>query len=517
MTWSTLLLVSLVLSHIRNYGIAQFSRDFNTDLVKSFLSKLLYLPKRFFDSKKTGDLITRMEDVEGIEETATKWIEDGFLSLFTIIVSIILLFIYDLQLASINLFLLPILFSVVLILRKKVIQKQRAALISHALNNANYVDAITGIDTIKNQRLEMKFSRHALNFYQNFRKKVFESDKVNMNFGLAIQFLVFLTTILIISFSSVKVLSGSLEIGNMLAIISIASIASTNTTSLAFTYIDFEEAKIAFERMYELIDQKTEEGLSEYSFEPAVHNVLSISDLTFSFRGQTSLFSKISLDLEQGKIISLLGESGGGKTTLINLIGALYTPNSGSIRYNQQSIFKDPLNWRQSIGVVPQDIKVFNTSFWENVSLASIGTHDHEARRNVEQLIKSYELDFILKSLPFGLDTVLGEGGIPLSGGQKKLLGLIRALYTEPLVLLLDEVTSSLDRGNVLLIYALLDKLKLEIPILQITHNVLMASMSDYIYILQGGSIAAHGTPTELMLSKNLYSDSANTSSVFVS
>lgn len=506
-TWSVLLLISIVLSHVRNYGIAQFSRDFNTDLITGFFSKLLYLPKRFFDSKKTGDLITRMEDVEGIEETATKFIEDGILSLFTVIVSIVLLFIYDLELAVINLFLLPILFGVVLILRKKVMQKQRAMLISHALNNANYVDAITGIDTIKNQQLEMRFSKHALKFYQNFRKKVFESDKVNMNFGLVIQFFVFLTTILIISVSSIKVLSGTLEIGNMLAIISIASIASTNTTGLAFTYIDFEEAKIAFERMHELIDQKTEEGQTRYSFESTTHNMLSVHDLSFSFRGQSNVLSKISMDLEQGKITSLLGESGGGKTTLMNLISAMYTPNSGSIRYNNQSIFKDALNWRRSIGVVPQEIKVFNASFWENVSLESIGTDDVKSRKKVELLLKSNQLDFLVKSLPSGLDTILGEGGIQLSGGQKKVLGLIRAIYTEPMVLLLDEFSSSLDRKTLTIIKALLNRLKEEIPILQITHNVLIATKSNYIYIMENGTIKEQGTPSELMLSNNLYSD----------
>ena len=506
-TWSTLLLISLILGHVRNYGIAQFSRDFNTDLIRGFFSKLLYLPKRFFDSKKTGDLMTRMEDAEGIEETATKWIEDGFLSSFTVTISLVLLFIYDLELAMINLLLLPVLFGAVLLLRKRVKQKQRAALASHAINNSNYVDAITGIDTIKNQQLELRFSKHALAFYQSFRKKVFESDKVNMNFGLVIQFFVLTSTVMIISISSIKVLIGSLEIGNMLAIISIASIASANTMDLAFTYIDFEEAKIAFERMHELVDQKTEEVKSKYTFESTAHNVLAIRDLSFSFRGQSNALSNISMDLEQGKMTTLLGESGGGKTTLMNLISAMYSPNSGSIRFNQQSIFRDILNWRQSIGVVPQEIKVFNASFWENISLESIGTDDEDAKRKVQQLMKKHQIDFLLRDLPFGLETTLGEGGIQLSGGQKKILGLIRAIYSKPMLLLLDELSTSLDRKNLILINDLLNRLKTQIPILQITHDTLIASKSDYIYILENGKIMEQGTPDELMLSDNLYSD----------
>lgn len=506
-TWSTLLLISMILGHVRNYGIAQFSRDFNTDLIRGFFSKLLYLPKRFFDSKKTGDLMTRMEDVEGIEETATKWVEEGVLSIFTLFVSIILLFIYDVELALISVLLLPLLFAIVLILRKKAISKQREAVVSHALNNANYVDAITGIDTIKRQQLEVKFSKNALRLYRTFRKKVFASEKVNLNFGLVVQFFVFATTVLIISISSIKVLAGSLEIGNMLAIIAITSIASANTTGLAFTYLDFEEAKIAFERMHELINQKTEESTCKYSFEATSHNVISIHNLSFSFPGQQEMLSDISMELEQGKLVTLFGDSGSGKTTLLNLMSTLYRPHAGRILFNGHNVYKNALDWRSRIGVVPQEIKVFNASFWENINLEALGTPNRKGRAQVESLIKTHGLEDLFTGLPFGLDTVLGEGGVRLSGGQSKILGLLRAIFNQPLLLLLDELTSSLDHKNVVLIQKLIQALKTDIPILQITHSRMTASESDFLYLLEKGEIKYEGPPKTLFSKDNRFDE----------
>lgn len=505
--WSVFLLLSLGLSYMRNHAIALFSRDFNSDLVNRFFGKLLYLPKPFFDSKKTGDLVTRLEDVEGIEESATRWIEDGLIGLLVVLVAIGLLFVYSVQLALINLFLLPMLFGVILMLRKKVNTSQREAMVSHAVNNANYVDAITGVDIIKARQAELKFSKYALKLYEAFRNKVFLAEKVNMNFDGVVQLLVLVITIAVVGVSSMKVLSGDMQMGNFLAIISISSIASINTTNLAFAYIDFEQAKISFDRMHDLVGQRTEGLNTEKPLLIKSKNTLSVENVSFSFPGQPALLNSISLVLEEGKLVTLLGDSGGGKSTLINLISTLYYPDAGVISFNDQNVHESPLNWRRLIGVVPQETKVFNATFWENVTVKSIGEENEIARARVEQLIDIHQLSPFVQGFHHGVDTVLGENGVRLSGGQKKILGLIRALYNHPKVLLLDEVTASLDRKNQALVGEILQRLKLQIPILQITHDAIIATHSDYIYMLSDGKISVQGTPQALMEEDSLLND----------
>lgn len=505
--WSVFLLLSLGLSYMRSHTIALFSRDFNSDLVNRFFGKLLYLPKPFFDSKKTGDLVTRLEDVEGIEESATKWVEDGLIGFLVVLVALGLLFVYSVQLALITLFLLPMLFGVILMLRKKVNTSQREAMVSHALNNANYVDAITGVDIIKARQAELKFSKYALKLYKAFRNKVFLAEKVNMNFDGVVQFLVLVITIAVVGVSSMKVLAGDMQMGNFLAIISISSIASINTTNLAFAYIDFEQAKISFDRMHDLVGQRTEGLNDEKPLLIRSKNVLSIENLSFSFPGQPALLNDVSLTLEEGRLVTLLGDSGGGKSTLINLISTLYHPDAGVISFNDQNVHQSPLNWRRLIGVVPQETKVFNATFWENVSVKSIGEENEMARARVEQLIDIHHLSAFVQGFHDGVDTVLGENGVRLSGGQKKILGLIRALYNHPKALLLDEVTASLDRKNQALVREILQKLKQRIPILQITHDAIVATHSDYIYMLSDGKIKIQGTPQALIEEGGLFND----------
>lgn len=505
--WSVFLIVSLGLSYVRSHSIAVFSRDFNADLVNRFFGKLLYLPKQFFDSKKTGDLVTRLEDVEGIEESATKWVEDGLIGFLVILVALGLLFVYSVQLALINLLLLPLLFGVILLLRKKVNTSQREAMVSHAVNNANYVDAITGVDIIKVRQAELKFSNYALKLYSAFRNKVYLAEKVNMNFDGVVQMLVLMITIAVVGVSSMNVLSGDTQMGNFLAIISISSIASFNTTNLAFAYIDFEQAKLSFERMHDLVGQRTEGLIEEKALIIKSKNSLKVERLAFSFPGQPELLTNVSLLLEQGRLVTLLGDSGGGKSTLINLMSTLYSPDTGVIRFNDQDVHQSQLNWRRLIGVVPQDTKVFNATFWENVSIKSIGEENEMARARVEQLIDMHELSSFIEKFRDGLDTVLGENGVRLSGGQMKILGLLRALYNHPKVLLLDEVTASLDRKNQTLVREILQRLKLQIPILQITHSPLIAHQSDYIYLLNKGKTRVHGTPDELLIGENFFNE----------
>ncbi|MBO3699788.1 ABC transporter transmembrane domain-containing protein [Roseivirga sp. E12] len=504
--WAFLLLLALGVSYLRNYSLAIFSREVNASLIKEFFGKLLYLPKPFFDSKKTGDLVVRLEDVEDIEESASKWIEDGFISLLVVLVALGLLFIYSTQIALINSVLLPLLFGVILLLKGRIKKSQRQAMASHAANNANYIDAITGMNTIKLRQAEVRFTKHALKLYRSFRNKVFRAERVNMDFGLLVQLLAISITIAVIAISSIQVLYGSLQMGNFLAIISITSIASINTTNLAYAYIDFEQARISFERMHELVGQRTEDVSDPGPLLLRSKNSLFIKSVSFSFPGQAELLKSVSMQLDSGKICVLLGEIGSGKSTLLNVISTLYQPDQGVIMFNDQNVHEFPTNWRRVIGLVPQETKIFNTTFWQNVGVKSIGEENDMARTRVEHLIDQHGFGPIVDALPLGIDTVLGENGVKLSGGQKRILGLMRALYTKPSVLLLDEVTTSLDQNCLNLVTEILKKAKLSMPILQITHSPVVASQADYVYLLEKGKTEVHGTPDQLLERDNFFS-----------
>uniref|UniRef100_UPI004047DBA2 peptidase domain-containing ABC transporter n=1 Tax=Roseivirga sp. TaxID=1964215 RepID=UPI004047DBA2 len=500
-----LILFSIAFSYLRYLSLIEFGKKFNIDLIRLFFSRLLYLPKRFFDSRKIGDFVTRLEDTQVIESTLTQIIGAGSVSILTILLSLVILFAYDSHIAVINVLVLPLLFTSILVLRKRMISAQRNSMILDSLNNSNYVDTISGIDTIKGQNKEESFFNKTVNIFSSYQNHTAIAAKKALVFQILIQLIVFFNTIIIISLSSFKVLNGDLEMGNLLAIISISAIASSNTSNLALSYVGILQSKIAFERINNLMTQKMEarEVINHRSLNEIKSLVLK--NIDFSFPGRLPLFKNINIELEIGRITSLIGESGSGKSTLFNLIQRFYTINSEKLICNGNELTLDVLTWRKSLGVVPQEIKVFNSTLLENITLEN-DTHE-SSRVRVLSLFEKYGLQFFLDQMPFGLKTLVGEEGIDLSGGQKQLLGLLRALYGDPKLLLLDESTSALDRLTEKHILGILELLKSEMPIFLITHRIMTAAKTDYIYILDNQMIIDHGTPRELSQYPNMFSD----------
>ena len=236
--------------------------------------------------------------------------------------------------------------------------------------------------------------------------------------------------------------------------------------------------------------------------------VVTTRNLSYSFPGQDLLFSNLSLTFKREEITTILGETGVGKSTLINLIQLLYRPDEGEITYNHKIVNNHPFLWRKAIGVVPQEVKLFNARLWQNISLESVGTNDIITHRErVQKLVNEYHAFSFIEKMPQGLDTMLGEGGIVLSGGQKQLLGLARALINKPKFLILDEPTSSLDKKTEHLVLNLISELKKNIPILLVTHNIITASKTDYIYILDNHCVDIHGIPSDLRQFPNFFSN----------
>lgn len=249
-----------------------------------------------------------------------------------------------------------------------------------------------------------------------------------------------------------------------MAIIGISSSLLSSITNLALASIPIQEARVAFDRMFEysslqkeLTDGETMEEL----------NSIEIKNIDFRFNGRSRLLNNVSLHLEKGKIVCLLGESGSGKTTLTEILQKNYLPENGQIIINQNlDLKKISMNdWRKNVSIVPQNIQLFNGNILENIIL------DEQIDEQKLLNIISLGFDEFINALPQGFQTLVGEEGINLSGGQKQLLGWMRALYHNPQFLILDEPTSSLDEKNRIFIYNLIQKLKSEKIIFIISHH----------------------------------------------
>jgi ATP-binding cassette, subfamily C, bacteriocin exporter len=499
---TVLLLARVGFMILREFFLLQQSKDFNNRINNQFYSSLLHLPKPFFDTRKIGELVARLNDTSRIQSVIKMLASNLVIDVLVSIISIIFLFIYSWQVALISLISLPIYFSIIYRSNSKIIAAQQQVMQEYAYNESNYIASIQGIATIKNHNRQEVFEKVNVSVFGNFQEMIFNLGKINIQLswqsGLSSVF--FLIGILI--YTSISVFNKEMKLGELMAVLGISGSLLPSIANLALISIPINEAKIAFNRMFEFasIEKEKKEGIVISALES-----IQIKNLSFRFAGQSQLFSNINIEIEKGKLSAIVGESGSGKSTLGQILQRFYGYEKGEIIINNQHQLSeiDLKNYRDLIGVIPQEITIFNGNVIDNILLGKTETIE-----NIMLFIQEYGFDFYFNQLPEGLATLLGEEGINLSGGQKQIIALARALYKNPQLLILDEATSAMDRNTEQFTINLLQKVKKECAIFFISHRLnMLKNIADTIYILENKSITISGGHHLIMETNNFYSD----------
>lgn len=495
-----ILLAKNGLAYVRSTFLITQSKDFNNRMISSFFKSLLDLPKSFFDSKKTGEMIARMNDTRRIQSTVSSLVGNLLIEFLVIITSLVGVFVYSIPIGFIVLGFVPIYLLILWKLNRPIITAQKDVMASYAMNESNYVDVITGISEVKSTGSMSLFHKTTTFLYNTFQEKVFSLGRIQIRFGILTEFTGILLLLSVISYSSVLVLQGQLLLGSMMAILTLSGSVGPALSRIAIFNIQMQEAKVAFNRMEEFTGLDAEDGKGKLL---TTFSSLNIESLHFNYPGSLSLLSNIEMRIQKGKITSLLGESGSGKSTILQLIQRFYAPQNGKILIEGKGLDSyDLTSCREATGVVPQDITIFNNYLLFNIAL----TDDPKKIEGVVEWCKSHGFNKYFEKFPQGYMTLLGEEGANISGGQKQLVGLARALYKNPKLLLVDEGTSAMDRDTEKFVMGLLQKIKKETAILMVTHRLQTALASDSLYLLEQGSIADSGTPSELIKRENFFS-----------
>jgi ATP-binding cassette, subfamily C, bacteriocin exporter len=504
---TVLLLARSGLASLRGFFLIRQGMDFNNRIIGKFYSSLLRLPKSFFDTRKTGDLIARMNDTRRIQTTISIISGNIIIDLLLVIVSTVFVFVYSATLGFVVIGSIPVYMGIVYFFNDKIIRSQKEVMSSYGFTESHYVDTIQGIATVKSSNSENFFETVNKQVYGFFQNKIFDLGKLNIRFGLLSEVTGVIFMILVFGVSSWMVLDKTLQLGEMVALLSMAGSIMPSINRLVAANFQIQEARVAFDRMFEftsvLPEQSEEKDLSVVSLK-TVEQVL-IKNISFRFAGRKQILKNISLELNKGEMIALLGESGGGKSTFTQLLQKFYLPETGVVEVNGINLSNvNTSMWRDSIGVVPQDIKIFNGNLLYNITLS-------DQPKDFEAAIKFCQglgFEQYFKSFPQVYLTLLGEEGINISGGQRQLVALARALFRNPQLLILDEATAAMDKNTENFVLQLLLKLKSEMAVLLVTHRIKSARMADRIYILEEGKISASGTPTTLLNTDNFYSES---------
>ncbi len=502
-----LLLLRSGIGYIRQLFLLRQTRDFNVRIIRFFYSSLLSLPKPFFDTRKTGELISRMNDTARIQQTVSNVFTSFTIEAVVILITTIALMFYHLQLGLLSLLWLPVFGLIVYRYNKPLIEGQQKVMSTYALNESNYIDTIQGVGVIKLANAEARFTEQTLGVYHVFQEKRFELGQLVNRFGTYSQIAGSVFIVGLIVFSSLLVLRNSISIGTVMAVIQLIGMAMASASSIALINIVLQEAKVALDRMqeftalppeYDPLEEKEKRTLVSF-------DSLEITDLDFRFTGRPLLLDHLSFNIKRGEIIAILGESGSGKSTLLQIIQRFYLPESGTLLVNGVPLHEFSIpEWRKIIGVVPQDVKLFNASLLENILLRPVEEADMAP---LGSFFEEHGFNKPFSKLAGGYHTLLGEEGINISGGQQQLVALARALYHRPQLLLLDEATSAMDRFTEQTILKLLLAIRPHTSTIIITHRPKTASIADRIYILENGQFSVSGSPDELLKSKNFYSE----------
>jgi ATP-binding cassette, subfamily C, bacteriocin exporter len=499
---TVLLLARVGIGALREYFLLQQSKDFNNRINTNFFSSLLQLPKPFFDTRKIGELVARLNDTQRVQRVIKMLASSLVIDVLVSIISMVFLFMYSWKIGLIALLSVPIYFYIIYRSNKKIINSQKEVMQSYAFNESNYINTIQGIATIKNDNKQEVFNKTNEVVFANFQEKMFNLGKINITLswqsGLASVF--FLIGVLI--YTSIQVFNKEIKLGELMAILGIVGSLMPSIANLALISIPINEAKIAFNRMYEFasIEKEKEEGKPI-----TVINSISIQNLSFRFAGRSELFTNVNLNIEKGKIVAIVGESGSGKSTIGQILQRFYSFESGTIIVNNQYNLNEIeiKSYRNLIGVIPQEITIFNGNVVDNILLGEIDTPE-----NIMQFLNYFGFDTYFNQFPQGLATILGEEGINLSGGQKQIIALARVLYKKPQFLILDEATSAMDRNTENFTMNLLNKIKPNCAIFFISHRLnALKNNADIIYILENKTISKFGTHENLMISDNFYSN----------
>jgi len=484
------------------------------DLRSDLYSHIQLLPLRWFDNRATGDLMTRViEDVNSVERVLIDGIEQGVVAVLQIVIVVAVMFYWNAKLALLALVPLPLL--IVGALAYTLTAHRRYRLQRRAASNINALlhDNLAGVRQIKSFAREREEHARFNRASDQLRHATLVVMRTWAIYSPSMSMFEAIGALLVLGFGSHDVLTGSLQLGDLIGILMLMAFLYDPISRLHQLNQLVQAGRAAGERVFEILDEDAEPGFVAGVGDPGTAAIgrgysgrvigdIRYEDVNFSYVDGLSALRRISFHALPGTTTALVGATGAGKSTLVNLLVRFYEFDSGQIYVDDKPVREyDLRSLREAIGVVTQESFLFNGSIRENLLMGKPSATDAELWRAVD----AANARQFIERLPQGLESVVGERGVKLSVGEKQRLSIARALLKDPPILVLDEATASVDTATERLIQEALEHLMANRTSIVIAHRLSTIVGADQILVLDHGRVVERGTHEELLVLDQKY------------
>lgn len=490
---------------IRQYLAQWTSNKILYDIRKKLYNHLQALSARFYANNQVGQVISRViNDVEQTKDFILTGLMNIWLDCITIIIALSIMFFLDVKLTLAALFIFPFYILTVYVFfgRLRKLTRERSQALAEVQGFLH--ERVQGISVVKSFAIEDNEAKNFDKKNTNFLTRALKHTRWNAYSFAAINTVTDIGPIIVIGVGAYLDISGSITVGTLAAFVGYLELLFGPLRRLVASFTTLTQSFASMDRVFQLIDEDYDikNGVGAQPIE-IKQGRIDIDHVSFQYNdNEAPILKDINLSIEKGETVAFVGMSGGGKSTLINLIPRFYDVTSGQILIDGHNI-KDFLtgSLRNQIGLVQQDNILFSDTVKENILLGRPTATDEEV---VEAAKMANAHDFIM-NLPQGYDTEVGERGVKLSGGQKQRLSIARIFLNNPPILILDEATSALDLESESIIQEALDVLSKDRTTLIVAHRLSTITHADKIVVIENGHIVETGTHRELIAKQGAY------------
>ncbi len=497
-----LLTIQILIGATKSVFTLRTGQMIDARLILGYYKHLLRLPKRFFDTMRTGEIISRVNDAVKIRTFVNDVAIGMIVNMFVVISAFALMFTYYWKLALVIFTVVPLYGALYWVTNSLNRRTERRLMEKAADVEAEFVESLHAISTVKSFGLEDCMNDRVESRFVSLLKAIYTSGKNGIITGSTAEFISRSLTIALLWAGAGYVLDRTITPGELLSFYALAGYFTGPAASLIGMNRSIQNARIAADRLFEIMDLETESiGRLQLTFEMVAD--IRLTNVHFRYGSGTPVFQGLNLTIPKGRITAIVGESGSGKSTLISVVQGIYPIQSGSVCMGDIDLkYADRASLQNLIAVVPQRLDLFAGTIAENIALGHAEPDWHQ----IINICRRLQMLEMVECLPDGFNTIVGERGATLSGGQCQRIAIARALYREPPILFLDEATSSLDALSEDHVQHVIRTLREEgKTIVIVAHRLSTIRCADRIIVLQNGMNVEEGTHQELITSQSHY------------